>query len=207
MPLDERVLVVPESHFREVGYFEGFRSAGEWDLAALLDARHYSFLPRSVCETQPEFKQLIPYVVLTCGDQVFHYRRGARGTETRITALRSVGIGGHIAEEDTRGDGDPYQIGMQRELDEEIEMGAVIARERLGVIYDPGTPVGCVHLGIVHRFELAQCEAAVRDESLSQPGFAPVAQLLRELTEFETWSQLTLNHLKTSAAPADRGSR
>ncbi|HEX4608165.1 MAG TPA: phosphoesterase, partial [Urbifossiella sp.] len=93
MPADECVLVIPAAHLRRAGAFTGFRPADEAYRAALLDPAAYSFRPRSEVETDPSFLQLIPYVVLRCGADVFHYRRGKAGTETRLTALRSVGVG------------------------------------------------------------------------------------------------------------------
>src|SRR6187200_1939749 len=103
MPTDERVLVIPTERFRAAGYFHGFRAADSDYRAAVLNRTAFQFRPRREVETQPEFKQLIPYVVLKCGGDLFHYRRGASGTEARLRALRSVGIGGHISEEDAAG--------------------------------------------------------------------------------------------------------
>ena len=84
MPTDERVLCVPTAHFRAVGYFHGFRRADDAYRAALLDPAAFTFRPRAEVETDPGFKQLIPYVVLRCADGLFHYRRGSAGTEKRM---------------------------------------------------------------------------------------------------------------------------
>src|SRR5437763_635534 len=123
MPTDERVLVIPTERFRAAGYFHGFRRADDLFRAAILDPAAFRFRPRTEVETDPGFKQLIPYVVLRCGPDLFHYRRGAGGAEARLRALRSVGIGGHISEEDAAGGDDPYRTGMLRELAEEVEIG------------------------------------------------------------------------------------
>ena len=195
MPTDERVLCVPTDHFRAVGYFHGFRRADDAYRAALLDAGRFSFRPRSVVETDPAFKQLIPYVVLRCGGELFHYRRGAAGTEARLRALRSVGIGGHISEED-RGYGDPYRVGMQREVAEEVAIGCGYAERLLGFINDDRTFVGSVHLGVVHLFELDAPAAEPREDALAEAGFAPLTELWNRRDEFETWSQFVLDELK-----------
>src|SRR3954453_13582429 len=115
MPTDERVLVIPTERFRAAGYFHGFKAADADYRAAVLHPSAFQFRPRSEVETDPAFKQLIPYVVLRCGGDLFHSRRGAAGTETRLAALRSVGIGGHISEADAAGGDDPYRAGMLRE--------------------------------------------------------------------------------------------
>ena len=189
MPLDERVLCIPAAHFRSVGAFEGFRPADERYREGLLDGSQYRFLPRSECETDPVWLQLIPYVVLMCGPQVFHYRRGASGTEARLRALRSIGIGGHISEADASGGTDPYLTGMHREVSEEVSHAAVIHESWLGFIFDPRTPVGTVHLGVVHLWEMVEPTASPKESALVETGFAPLSESIGQREQFETWSQ------------------
>ena len=214
MPLDEKVLVIPTERFRAAGYFHGLRPADDAYRAAILDPTAFSFRPRYEVETDPSFKQLIPYIVLTCGELVFHYRRGSAGTEKRLEALRSVGIGGHISEADARpaasredcaestvsevrrtSGGDPYHTGMVRELTEEVDVGCGFRERCVGFINDDRTPVGSVHLGVVHVFELESPLARSREAALADAGFAPRAELLRDAEQFETWSQFVLELL------------
>jgi predicted NUDIX family phosphoesterase len=195
MPTDEKVLVIPTQVFMAAGYFHGFRPADGAFLAAILDPAAFQFRPRSEVETDPNFKQLIPYVVLRCGNDLFHYRRGAAGTEARLRALRSVGIGGHISEDDARGGIDPYQTGMRREVLEEVTIGCLRTEHFLGFINDDRTPVGSVHLGVVHVFDLNERDAHSRESALAEAGFAPLAELAARADEFETWSQFVLKEL------------
>ena len=194
MPADERVLCIPTAHFHAAGYFQGFRPADEHFRRALLDPSQYSFRPRSNVETDPSFKQLIPYVLLRNGDALFHYRRGAAGIEKRLQSLRSLGIGGHIAEQDAAAD--PYTNGMMRELLEEVTIGGSYTERLLGFINDDRTPVGRVHLGIVHLFELERADVRSNEEALVDGGFATREQLWREREQFETWSQFALEMLE-----------
>ena len=193
MPTDERVLVIPTWRFRAAGWGTGFIPANDANRAAILYPEAYSFRPRSEVETDPAFKQLIPYIVLACGDQMFHYRRGAAGTEKRLQGLRSVGIGGHISEADAAGGDDPYRTGMMRELTEEVEIGCGWTERFLGFIHDDRTPVGAVHLGVVHLFELESPSARSREDALADAGFAPRAELVAARDEFESWSQFVLD--------------
>ena len=192
MPLNESVLVIPAEHFERWGTFRGFRAATEAERDTLLDPRQFSFRPRSECETDPGFKQLIPYVVLRCGNQLFQYRRGAAGTEKRLQSLRSVGIGGHISTEDAAGEGDPYRTGMLRELNEEVAIRSAYTERFLGFIYDDRTPVGSVHLGVVHLLELESPSAASREDALADAGFVSMELVTMEKEQFETWSQFVL---------------
>jgi len=199
MPLDERVLVIPTERFHAAGSFQGFRPADAAFHDAILDPSKFSFRPRSEVETDPGFKQLIPYVVLWCGGRVFHYRRGAGGGEKRLAAKRSIGIGGHIDEADAAGPGDLYRNGLQRELAEEIAIDTPYAERLIGFINDDSSLVGSVHLGIVHLFELKEPRATPREDGLADPGFDTLDTLLADRESFETWSQFALDALRTQA--------
>lgn len=159
-----------------------------------MDPAHFTFRPRSEVETDPSFKQLIPYVVLRDGECLFHYRRGAAGSESRLAALRSIGIGGHINTGDAMGS-DPYRSGMLRELAEELDIQCDVRESFLGFINDDRTPVGQVHLGVVHLLDLDAQHVRVRDAAVSEPGFAPLHQLVASSEQFETWSQFVLAEL------------
>ncbi len=191
--LAERVLVVPAARFHEAGAFQGFCPDVARYLPHLLDPAHLSYRPRAEVETDPSFKQLIPYVVLRCGDLVFHYTRGQRGTESRLRALRSVGVGGHISQQDSTLFGDPYRDGMLREVAEEIYLESKYTERCVGLINDDANAVGQVHLGIAHVFDLAEPRARRREQALTKSGFAPLAELRARRDEFETWSQLVLD--------------
>jgi predicted NUDIX family phosphoesterase len=192
MPTDERVLVIPTARFHAAGLFQGFRPADETFRAAILDPTSFSFRPRSEVETDPGFKQLIPYILLRCGESLFHYRRGSGGGEKRLAAKRSIGIGGHISEADAAGEGDLYRNGMQRELTEEIALDTPFTERLLGFINDDSSLVGSVHLGIVHLFELQEPRATPREAAIAEAGFAPLDVLLADKESFETWSQFAL---------------
>jgi predicted NUDIX family phosphoesterase len=188
----EQVLVVPTERFLALGVFQGFCPNVADYLPALLDPIHLRYLPRRLAENDPRFKQLIPYVVLRCRESVFAYRRGQAGGETRLRALRSLGIGGHICAEDGAASTDPYRAGMIRELEEEVYLDSAYTERTLGLINDDRTPVGQVHLGIVHVLDLAEPNVRHRDEALAEGAFASLKQLRQSRGEFETWSQFLL---------------
>jgi predicted NUDIX family phosphoesterase len=194
--MDERVLVIPESHFKKIGVFTGFKRADDQYRADLINPAVCDFRPRSEVETDPSFKQLIPYIILQCDGQLFHYRRGKSGGEKRLEAKRSVGIGGHISEADASGEGNPYRNGMLRELTEEVLIDCPFCEVHYGFIYDPRTAVGEVHLGIVHLLELAEKKVSSKEAAVSETGFSSIEQLFDERAQFETWSQFVLEELR-----------
>ncbi|MEO6812175.1 MAG: phosphoesterase, partial [Isosphaeraceae bacterium] len=66
---------------------------------------------------------------------------------------------------------------------------------RLGLINDDATPVGQVHLGVVHIFELERPEVQPLEAGLADPEFAPLADVRRHRERFESWSQICLDAL------------
>jgi predicted NUDIX family phosphoesterase len=188
---EERVLVVPRTVLEACGVFHGFTPEIDHYLPRLLDPGRLLFLPRSAAETDPSFKQLIPYVVLRCGGRVFHYRRGGSGTETRLRALRSIGVGGHVSAEDATAS-DVYRAGMLRELHEEVRLDTEWTERTIGLINDDRTPVGQVHLGVVHVIELAEPRVQLSETALEAGGFATPDELRTDWERFETWSQFLL---------------
>ena len=195
----EQVMVVKTQLFHDCGYFQGFCSDTDKYLETLLDAANTQYLPRGDMEEDPSFKQLIPYCVFKFVDEsgtthVFQYTRGKGGGETRLRAKKSVGIGGHISTLDAH-DESPYELGMQRELEEEIVIGTEFTQTLVGLINDDENEVGKVHLGIVHLFEVQKPQISANEAEISDAGFLPVSELIADLDSYETWSRICLESL------------
>lgn len=195
----EQVMVVKTQLFHDCGYFQGFCSDTDKYLETLLDAANTQYLPRGDMEEDPSFKQLIPYCVFKFVDEsgtthVFQYTRGKGGGETRLRAKKSVGIGGHISTLDAH-DESPYELGMQRELEEEIVIGTEFTQTLVGLINDDENEVGKVHLGIVHLFEVQKPQISANEAEISDAGFLPVSELMADLDSYETWSRICLESL------------
>jgi len=196
----EQILVVPTPVFHRLGHFQGFTADINRYLGELLNPANISFRPRPEMEQDPTFKQLIPYVVFrhvtTAGETtLFHYTRGKGQGEARLHSKRSVGVGGHISSDDVTSSADPYREGLQRELAEEVSIDTPFTSQCVGLINDDETPVGRVHLGVVHIFDVERPAVQSRETDLLDSGFAPVRDLLADLDRFETWSQICLKAL------------
>lgn len=189
-----RVLVVPGGELDRLGRFQGFCPEADRYLESLLSPGLGEFRPRSEVEDDPSWKQLIPYVVFRCAGSVFCYTRGTSQGEARLHRLRSLGVGGHVDEPDAAGRAtrDAYQVALQRELDEEVEIASPGTLRLVGLINDDSTPVGSVHLGVVHRYDLERPEVTPREGGLAECGFVPLDELATRVGEFETWSQIVL---------------
>jgi predicted NUDIX family phosphoesterase len=188
---EEQVLVIPATRLHSLGFFTGLTTDIDRYLPALLEPRHLSFRHRSKMEIDTTWLQLIPYVVLEHAGRLFYYTRGKSGGEKRLHALKSIGIGGHINPVDST-EPDPYRAGMMRELTEEVELQSPFTERILGLVHDPSTPVGQVHLGIVHVLTLERPEVSPREDAVGACGFTFRNQLIEQIDAFESWSQFAL---------------
>lgn len=197
---EERVLVVPTELFHRLGHFQGFCGEVNRYLGELLLPGNTSYRPRAEVEKDPSFKQLIPYVIFRHTDQsgnatLFQYTRGKGQGEGRLHSKRSVGIGGHISADDRNNGQNPYEEGMRRELEEEVAIDSPYATRCVGMINDDETEVGRVHLGVVHLFDVERPAVKPRETEIIECGFRPVADILADMTGFETWSQICVTAL------------
>ncbi len=164
------------------------------------------FLPRQDLESDPEHKQLIPYVVLKCRDEVFAYTRGRLSTESRLVAKVSIGLGGHVEWSDESLFDDPlatYLRAAKREVDEEVTVNSAYVDRIAGLIYDGSTDVGSVHLGVLHVWELDTPAAAARERKITDARFQRLVALRRRSSRLESWSLIAINALE-DAGPERR---
>jgi predicted NUDIX family phosphoesterase len=196
MPTEERVLCFKRQLLEELDVFQGLSLDVEKYLPVVTAPSQITYLNRSDAELDKRYKQLIPYVLILCGDRILRYRRGKGGQETRLHGLFSVGIGGHIADEDDnlfstqRG----YHDGMRRELKEEVDIEAA-NEAAVAVINDDSTEVGFVHFGVVHVMHVATEEIVGRRSGIVAPEFVSLAEAAKDLSAYETWSRFCLESL------------
>ena len=196
MPTEERVLCFRRQLLEELGVFQGLSLDVEKYLPVVTSPSQILYLNRSEAEQDKRYKQLIPYVLILCHDRILRYRRGKGGQETRLHGLYSVGIGGHISEEDHGLFSNQlgYHEGMRRELMEEVDIEA--ANEvAVAVINDDSTEVGFVHLGVVHVVQVASEEIVGRRSGIVAPEFVPIAEAMKDLSAYESWSRFCLENL------------
>jgi predicted NUDIX family phosphoesterase len=195
---DEKVLVFPRSIFEQLGIFQGFRTDVDRYLPIILDKKNNSFQPRARAETDPTFKQIIPYVVVTDGKSILHYVRGKKAGEQRLVAKGSIGIGGHINDEDhtlfTVGL-QAFQDAVKREVCEELTVQGPFDARPVGLINDDSTEVGRVHFGIVHVLFRTPEKVKKNEQVITQVEFIPIEELKARREQMESWSQLCLDNL------------
>ena len=197
-PPDENILVIRRSLFDELGSFQGLNFETEKYLGVILSRGNNFFLPRAQAESDPAYKQIIPYALIAFEDRVLYYVRGKKAGEQRLVAKGSIGIGGHMNEGDESlfaWDEQAYRAGVEREVNEEIKIDAQFEDRIVALLNDDTTDVGRVHLGIVHVFKLAEPKVEKREAMITNLAFLSKAELGARRDSLESWSQICVDLL------------
>ena len=194
----ENVLVIKWSLFDELGSFQGLNFEPEKYLKAILSRGSNFFIPRSDAESNPAYKQIIPYTLIAFHDTILHYVRGKKAGEQRLIAKGSIGVGGHMNETDESlfaMDEQAYRAGVEREVNEEIKIDTPFEDRIVALLNDDSTEVGRVHLGIVHIFKLKEPKVQKREAMITGLTFLTKEELLARRETMETWSQICVDSL------------
>jgi predicted NUDIX family phosphoesterase len=190
----EQVLVVPRACVIGQTGWHGFRT-GELD--GLYDAvvREARYESRDAVESDPRWKQVIPYLVVRDGPRYFLMQRSRAGTDARLHDRWSIGVGGHV----NPGDGGIVG-GLQREWREEIDSAFDPEPRFLGMLNDDTTDVGRVHIGLVFSAEARGRQLAIRETAKLRGSFATASEVRAVAPHLETWSQLVFERLDDSGS-------
>jgi predicted NUDIX family phosphoesterase len=212
MTKEEQVLVVERKVLEEMGMFNGLAFDVDRYLRKIFVQDVPCFLPRSKAESDPAYKQIIPYVIMACNGRYLSYIRGKRAGENRLVGLRSIGIGGHINPRDDMplfNDNfyEAYLTAVEREVTEEVSVETRHTDHVVALLNDESNEVGCVHLGIVHYWLLDAPKVAKREQMITQMAFMTPAELQQVRDTMETWSQLCLEGLDEMTKATNTGAR
>ncbi|MHC4790907.1 MAG: hypothetical protein ACYS8Y_05655 [Planctomycetota bacterium] len=204
MAQEEQVLVIQRKVLEQLGLFQGLAFDVQRYLSEIFVHGAAHFMRRSQAEVDPSYKQLIPYVIMSCNGRFLTYVRGKRAGEERLLNLRSIGIGGHI----NPGDDMPlfnanfyetYLTAVEREVAEEVSVETKHTDRIVALLNDESNEVGSVHLGIVHYWILDAQKVNKREQMITQMTFMTPAELQKVRDTMETWSQLCLRGLDEMA--------
>lgn len=189
----EQVLVVPRDRVVPGTGWRGVREADLTAFEAIVDG-HGAFRDRTDMESDPTFKQVIPYLVLRDGARYFLMQRTRAGGDARLHDRFSIGVGGHL----NPGDRD-LAGGLRREWREELAADFLPDFQFVGLLNDDTTDVGSVHLGAIFTADAAGRAVAIREVAKLRGSFAPAADVEVIVDRLESWSALVFNHLEGSA--------
>jgi len=196
----EDILVVPRAVLEAqglIGVVPGLHSLDDAASAHVqeLVEREGLFLPRPAMEVDEAYKQIIPYMVLVRGDEIFVMARSARAGESRLASKITIGIGGHVRQEDMQDDG---LVGWgMREFVEEVALAGGLARVKIiGLLNDDSDAVGRVHLGVVFVLTAKDDAEATIASELAWGRFMSREEAQAQRENMESWSRIVFDALE-----------
>jgi predicted NUDIX family phosphoesterase len=189
---DEQILVVQRKHlFANKAAWSGLKEVNFDSYLDIIDQKK-EFLPRGRMEEDPTYKQIIPYLIFKHGDKYFLMQRNDNATEKRLQNKYSLGIGGHIREEDLT------QRSLfdwaQREFHEEVSYEGKLLITPIGILNDDSNAVGQVHIGFVLLLEGEHPNISIKSE-LKNGQLLTLADMKPFFTGMESWSQIVFEFI------------
>lgn len=190
----ENILVVPTKELFFEGAWQGLRGIDELDLQAYMDViqNQCLFLSRPEMENNFNYKQIIPYLIFKYQDKYFLMQRGGEASESRLRSKFSLGIGGHIREDDMQGNS--IFDWAKREFAEEVDYKGKLNVSMLGILNDDSNDVGKVHLGLVMLLTGDSDQIKVKSE-LKSGELLTVDECNLFEAQMENWSKLVFAYL------------
>lgn len=155
-------------------------------------------LDRATCETDEDYLQLIPYVVLTHPTKGFFcYSRGGKSDEERLRAKLSIGLGGHV---DTTPQSRTLLRHLMNEADRELaeEVGGNLhVKGFSAVIRLTENAVDRVHLGLVSFVHVEDFVAVEETGHVEGGHFVSLSELRTPeiYPRLEAWSKAIVDTL------------
>ena len=159
------------------------------EILDVVNERHF-FIDRPTAEVSPQYKQIIPYVVIRHGEAWYLLQRTPKQTEARLHHKLSIGVGGHI-----NPDTPELLDGLQKELEEEVNVAGDYDLTFAGILNDDTTDVGRVHLGAVFVLDAHDENVRVRETEKMTGRWARREELAENRDRMETWSQIVFDAL------------
>lgn len=185
---DEQILVVKRTHLFAQEAFQGFARV---DFKSYLDTvhRHKEFKPRAEMEQDPEYKQIIPYLIFEHAGKYFLMQRHKKASEQRLQSKYSLGIGGHIRQEDIQS-ADIFGW-AEREFHEEVNFKGKLTITPLGILNDDSNAVGQVHIGFVLLLQGDSAHISVKSE-LQSGELLTKEECMSYYERMEPWTQMIM---------------
>ncbi len=190
---NEQILVVKrDALFPDGAAWQGLKEVDfEWYLETI--KTHKEFVARGPAETNPLYKQIIPYLVFEHDNKYFLMQRDAKASETRLASNYSLGIGGHLRQTDITGK--TLFEWATREFHEEINYSGDLLIQPLGILNDDSNEVGKVHIGFVLLLKGSLSDISIKSE-LANGALLTLQECEQLLPRMETWSQIVFEFLK-----------
>lgn len=200
--MGEHVLVFSVDLLNEIGMFQGINFEPTKYLDTILLKENHKFMTRRDAEKNPNFKQLIPYVIFFHDNKILSYQRGVLLSEDRLLNNHSIGVGGHISIDDPNLFSTSYEDGMYREIHEELHIDTEYTEKIVALLNDDSDDVGQVHFGIIHILNVEKPLVRKKEKSINNPTFVSIKKLKNNIDKYENWSKICINSIEKLIAYA-----
>ena len=189
------VLVVEDTDVSVVVQGYGFLKIPLEEVKDLVERRGF-FVRRTRAEQDKSLRQFIPYVVIKDESGLYlMVKRLKTQTESRLHGFYSLGIGGHINDTD---EGDSpwlkFLSGMEREVNEEVDIAMYDWPKYIGVIRENTTDVNMVHLGVV--FTINTKVNGIKEKEKFTWELVDVDDIQKRYESLESWSRLAFEAIE-----------
>ncbi len=188
---DEEILVIKcATLFQNHSVWQGINSEISKFMPAI--TTQGCFMHRAHAETNTSFKQIIPYMIFMFEKKLFVMQRKSNASEQRLAGKFSLGIGGHIRQEDILNNN--IIDWATREFEEEVTYHGSKRIEIIGILNDDSNPVGQVHLGLILLVHADSDQISINDEHKSGV-LLTRHECINLMPRMENWSQICLQFL------------
>lgn len=190
---NEQILVVKRDILFPGNAWQGLKAVDFGNYIQIIE-NHKEFMARGPVETNFAYKQIIPYLIFEYQGLYFIMQRQARASEQRLASKYTLGIGGHLRQEDLKGT--DFFEWARREFYEEVNYQGQLTIEPLGILNDDSNNVGKAHIGFVLLLRGDSPKISIKSE-LADGKLVSFTQCKAYYAAMETWSQLVFDFLQS----------
>ena len=205
-PTAEMVLCIPKGSYTSFLGYQGIGNQLPVNPLVGLQTNDICYVPRSIAETDDNYKQVVTYTIIQYQSRILTFRRGLYNRAAKfLRGARCVGFGGHVNEHDR----DLFSLddlgvrqNAAREISEELRLPSGRPRidpddlEFLGILNDDSSDVGVRHMAVVLRYwvdDWSNWKSVTRGEaSVNKVNWLDTLKESINLSEFEYWSQIVI---------------
>lgn len=190
MSKEEMVWVVPRKLWDEFIHFEGFRKDANGEIYRFL-LQNGQFKPRKEMEKDFNWKQVIPQGLLRYQNKVYVNERLPKQSESRLIYSYSLGVGGHLnPEDDLIPHMDLIQLGLHREMAEEVKVPVPFSPKYIGLTNDERQEVSRVHVGVWFEVQVLSMDVTVKETDKIRGFWSDIDNLKILAPKFESWASI-----------------
>lgn len=189
--IDEKILVISQKILFGKTAPQGLIAGNPEEYFSLIQ-NHKQFLWRSEMEVDESYKQIIPLFVFMHEDKIFLMQRSKKAGDARLQSMYTVGIGGHVREEDLKEAS--IQSWVLREFEEEVDYCGTLKIEPIGMINDDSNAVGRVHAGFIFLAHGSDDAISIKSE-LQSGKLVSLEDALSKGDKLESWTRMIIEHL------------